>query len=191
MGEAQPALPKEYHNRLKVWYLALWNAHRNLVVERHFRVNRLMSDEYCSYSSDGLSFSALVGPVAQKALIDSAIVLLCQVYSTGSDGPGFASNRDPEVQRIRSEMGERVQSRMRLTKNEFDQFLDRIRKIRNQLVAHYDGCAADYDELSEGVAKMLMPGASLRPEEIDRLEMVVAAMLSYAHAKSQINDTNQ
>ncbi len=176
-------LSKECFNRLFAWLQALEKAHGNLKVDQYLWEHRPLWDTYCTYTQSGLQKNTNVVLTASSALVESAVVLMRQVFSTGGDGPDFASNRHPDIEQIRREMEVYVRAHLGWPDSEYDEFYRLIRDRRNQFLAHYDGQAADYHEPIPEVASMKLVGANLSCEERDRLEKFVSAMLTFVRSK--------
>jgi hypothetical protein len=176
-------LSKECFNRLFVWSQALQKALANLKVDQYLWKNPLEWNTWCIYNHDGKPIRVLVEATASSALVESAVILMRQVFSTGGDGPDFASNRHPDIEQIRREMDAYVRTQLGWPDSEYDEFYRLVRDRRNQLLAHYDGQAADYHEPIPEVASMKIVGANLSCEERDRLEQVISAMLTFVQSR--------
>ena len=179
---------KECYNRLLIWQSALQQARRYLKVSQYLwenlRENQWLWDTYCAYEQDSQPVQVHVGLTSSSALVESAVILVRQIFSTGSKGPGFADNKKhPDINTIRNEMETYVQIHLGWSADEYEQFSKFIRRNCDKFLAHYDGSAAEYEEHPSGVTSMKMIGANLNCEQRDQLEQVVSTMITFLHSK--------
>lgn len=183
---AHACLSKEAANRVMLWEEALENALNYLKAGDHL-VNKpdAMGDRI-EYEIAGLpGIHMMVVPhIARAGLTEAAVVLTRQVFSQGAEGPGIAANLgNPEVDAFRDKMERELPNRLGWTEAEYQATRRLIRNRRNEQLAHYDGSAAEYVEVSPELTTLKMVGANLNPEERQKLESMATAMLQFIFEK--------
>jgi len=177
-------LSKEVYNRIFIWENALREAYSNLKVEDHIMKNMDRVDNRCNFEMAGQPCYTHSSLAACHALTEIAVILVRQVFSTGEKGNGIASNRgNNEVDKIREEMEHYAKKQLSWSDQEYTDFYRLIRDRRNQLLAHYDGVAAEYSEPAPWMSTIKMIGANLCKSERDKLEELVKVMLEFIIAK--------
>lgn len=177
-------LSKKSYNRIFIWENALREAYSNLKVEEYIKKNMGRVDNSCNFEMAGQPCYAHSSLAACRALTEIAVILVRQVFSTGNEGNGIASNRgNDEVDQIREEMEHYAKKQLSWSDQKYTDFYHLIRDRRNQLLAHYDGVAAEYSEPASGISTIKMIGANLNKSERDKLEELVKVMHEFIMAK--------
>ncbi len=171
-------LTEEIRNRLRVWSFALHRSYSYIMTEEYMNKNKDEINNDLNYSVSIDDCYTHVSYAACGALIESAIVLFYQVFTTGSEGPGIAGNRGNSViDQIRELIISSSLSILKWSQEEFDEFMKQIRDMRNQVIAHYDGSKAGYEEVAPNITKMKMVGGYLLTKDKIKLRNLVAAMI--------------
>lgn len=170
-------LSKEAANRMLIWHQSLRSAYSYMMVEKHLADRSDTIDSNCRYELDGMPCYAHAAFVACGALMESALILVCLIFTTGNAGPGISGNKDDiEVDGLKLEMKGHVKTELSWTDDQYDGFVKLLLRNRNKFLAHYDGKSADYRELAQGITSMKAVGVHLNSEERDSLIRFVGAL---------------
>ena len=154
------------------------------MVQKHLRERFESIDNDCKYSIAGRPGYSHVSLTACSALTDSAVVLFCQIFSSGYEGNGTARNRgNAEVDGFRDEMEQYARTKLRWSRENYLRFLAYIEGVRNSFVAHYDGDKADYQEPAPGITSMKSVGSNLMPKDTQKLTKLVGVMYEFINIK--------
>ena len=180
MSDSIQNLSNDCINRVWCWYEALQKAYSYLMVEKHIEINYPKTNIDCKYSINGMEGGANVNATARNALIESAIVLFCQIYSSGNKCNGIAQNRgDPEVDDFRDSLEKFTILKLGWLSVKFSEFKKNIFDTRNQFFAHYDAKKANYKVHLSGVSSRRMVGCKLDKDNIVKLTKVIEIMIEY------------
>ena len=167
-------------NRVWCWYEALQKAYSYLMVEKHIETNNTKINNDCKYSIIGKKGYANVNSTARTALVESAIILFCQIYSKGYKCNGIAQNRgNPEVDNFRNSLENFTIRELDWSSLKFSEFKEYIQNIRNHFFAHYDANKANYEVPMLGINSRISIGCKLNKDKISELTKVIEIMIKY------------
>jgi len=167
-------------NRIWLWYEALTTTYSYLMVEKHIEVNYPKTNIDCKYSMNGMNGGANVNSIARNALIESAIILFCQIYSRGKKCDGIAQNRgNQEVDEFRDSLENFTIRKLDWSIEEYSNFVKYIHDMRNQFFAHYDASKANYKVLQPGINSRRIIGCKLDKDKIIKFAQMIEIMIEY------------
>lgn len=180
MSDCVKDLSNDCRNRIWVWYEALTKAYSYIAVEKYIEVNYPKTNIDCKYSINGMDAGANVNSTARNALVESAIILFCQIYSRGKKCNGIAQNRgNQEVDKIRESLETFTIQKLNWSNIEYSNFKEYICDMRNQFFAHYDASKANYRVLQHGINSRRAVGCNLEKEKIKDFKKIIEIMLEY------------
>lgn len=171
-------LTQEVIHRVMTWQIVLQHAKAYLAVAEHLTATSAVEWLSIEFYS-GSTTKTVVGFTAQNGLHEAAIVNFRQVYTAGRAGPGFASNHESEVKRIRAEMERYVCLHLNVPLAELEKLLRETKEQRDEGIAHYDGGKAEFRRIDESVNRMRLPGGYLLPKDVALLTKVISSMLQF------------
>jgi hypothetical protein len=179
MTDSFNELSKECRNRICIWFESLSNAYSYLMVENHIK-DKLPSNIYCKYSINGMDAGSNVNLTARSALIESTVILFCQIYNQGNKCNGIAQNRgNSEVDGFRKFLEDIIVQKLDWSNDKYSSFLKNICDMRNQLFAHYDASKSEYRVIRQGISSRKMVGCNLNEKTIKDLTSIIEIMLEY------------
>ena len=165
--------------RISVWLELLTKACDYMVVcEKYYQ--KLLSSEndleggiyyigtvktsYCDYYS------------ITKGLSEAAVIALASVIAgSGRGSEDIAS--DKEMEQIKKELLHRASPKMSFSEEEFNEYCEEIKTLRNRIIAHYDAGVAEYKN-SGTIISRRMASATFFPDEITKLKELSITLLS-------------
>lgn len=134
-------------NRIHVWmqllektcsYLIVWEKIWNNISNVPYEFDCL----YCT-SKEQRRFRSEY--IIEQSLLESAVIAFCNVFTAGKAGTGVADNYDNDIISTRRNMLDYASKNLGYPNaNDFDSFINKVKAVRHQLLAHYDGSKADY-----------------------------------------------
>jgi len=115
----------------------------------------------------------------EKGLSEAAVVAISNaIFTTGNGDVHIADNKkDEEIIEIRNELLQRSSKKLCYVDNEeFDKYCEKIKCLRDQIIAHYDAKAADYENMGVVITRK-MASAAFLPDEITKLKNFAFALL--------------
>lgn len=154
--------------------------------------NIIVKNVFSFYYVSDIKISYIESFVIVKGLSEAALIGLCSVlFGSGYKGKGIAG--DKKLQKVRDEIIKRTASKLEYDENAFREYIKNLKKIRDKIVAHYDGSKADYSEEMinqydtngnligkvPAISTMKMPSAHFSTDEI-RMMKKTAIFLNYS-----------
>ncbi len=190
MASKRTVAPKTV-NRVILWQSVLKTAYEAMLADEVIwkilaNLDNIQSDEYNKRYDTGLVKGAIYVPAAAHgALQGEAVVLFGQVFTSGSAGPGIADNNWPEVVTLRTEMEAYVKNILGWDDAKYKSAFDAIMDRRHQLLAHYDGSKAEYDEPAPGVQRMRSPRINFPFDQV-RKDVIALIRVMYEFVQSDL-----
>jgi len=184
-------MSKEVKNRILIWNIVLQRAYEAMVADDRIWemiVANPLADEYnCEYKVGNLRGNVNVLLSAHRALQTEAVILFCQIFTSGNAGPGIAANRhDADVASFRDDMESHVKTALGWGTAKYHSVFQSITTIRHKLTAHYDGKAAEYDEPMPGIVhRMKSPGVNF-PQGQDRTDFISLIGASFEFVRDEL-----
>ena len=165
--------------RISVWIELLTKACDYLVVCEKYYQKLLRSEDvleggidyvgttktsYCDYYS------------ITKGLSEAAVIALTSVIAGSGRGSEDITS-DKEMEQIKKELLHRASEKMSVPKEEFNEYCEEIKTLRNKIIAHYDAGAAEYEN-SGTITRRRMASATFFPDEITKLKELSITLLS-------------
>ena len=188
-------LTKEEKNRVTIWLSVLFKVNEYCAVceEQKDKIpNPITDEDWGYYMIHGNPSSYLAPLVIENGLLEAAIIGLSSIFNRiGYEGVGIAKNDCENVKKVKEELIEQTANKLGyMTFVELEAYLKNLCTIRNQLIAHYDGSAADYseeyldkstnNESSVGqipeIIKMKAPLVKFSSDEITKLKDITIRM---------------
>ena len=180
MSDCFKELSNDCSNRIGIWYESLTKVYSYLMVEKHIKINYPNTNIDCKYSINGMDAGSNVSSTARDALIESAIILFCQIYSQGKKCNGIAKNRgNPEVDGFRKSLENFTIQKLNWSNNEYSNFKKSICDMRNQFFAHYDASRANYRVIQQGLSSRRIVGCKLDKDKLKDFTTIIEIMLEY------------
>ena len=118
--------------------------------------------------------------VIEKGLSEAAVVAISNaMFTTGNGDVHISDNKkDNEIISIRNELLQRTSEKLCYVDNEeFDKYCQKIKCLRDQIIAHYDANAAEYRVISSVISSRKMASATFLPDELTKLKNFAFALL--------------
>ena len=166
--------------RVFIWRDAIDKAHRYLLISQTIKHEFPKADDYMQLDVGDVPMSFHIHLTTRMGLIEAAIIMLRQIFSTGNSCRGIAKNRgNPIIDSIRSSMEDFSVLKLDWTRDEYIDFTILIKNQRDQQIAHFDGSKAGFDDSTEGLIRTKSVGATINLVEEKRLLLIVSSMHEY------------
>ena len=166
-------------NRIFSWENSLQDALKYLHLGEYFIGLENADSTQISYDIGSQKCHINIAHNTKQGLIEAALIAFHQVFASGRDGPGFASNFDQEIRSVRERMKAYVLEQLLWTKEKYDNTLNTLKETRDSLTAHYDGSAANFSQPSPGIKTFAMRGALLNSEEHNDFLLLTRKMAEF------------
>lgn len=183
-------LTNEEKNRICIWLSVLHKVNDYCAVceEQQSKLTKVIENQdWGTYYVGGRSCSYLYPHVIEKGLLEAAIVGLGSIFNSGDGGVGIAKNKSNGLEWIKDELIRRTALKLGYANPTclYD-YIQKFREYRDQIIAHYDGSKAEYEEdffdvhdsdgnivgKEPGIIKMRMPSISFSHEKIIELKEI-------------------
>jgi hypothetical protein len=201
--ETKKQLSLECKNRISLWMLMLEKTCSYLVIWENIWNN---ASNY-SHELDGLYYAGRPHRfksefAIEQGLLEAAVIWFCNIFGNGKSGTGISDNYADDVKNVRKEMMEYTSQKLGYSNVEdFKSFVDKVKEVRHQLIAHYDGSKADYklpdlnlvdqegnivevtaqDSSRPAMQEMKAPCVNLEFEEKKKIKESAICMLEYLY----------
>ena len=173
MGPEQQKVEIEIdlYNRIHNWKISLCNAEKALDLCTYFNKELFSKQENdrCvphNIAQSGLSLS-----------FDMPAIYYMRIFSSGYGVEGeMHSNKQVEIEAIRTEMISYVRTEMSWSEDDWNQFHDSMTNLRNSLIAHFDANAVKFDDDAKGYS---YKNNLMKPNERKRLRKVISLMKEF------------
>lgn len=179
------SLSKEERTRADIWVSVLQKTCNNLAVcakiykEYESIFGKAFEDNFGEYHVGGQPISYHTSSVIEKALVEASLVgLFSVIYGSGREGEGVAANQTENLKKLEDLMIGRAASKLEYSSEQvFREYLRKQLCIRNEVVAHYDGSKASFNDDDPLLVSMKMPSATFPPDEVLQLRDTAISLL--------------
>lgn len=176
MNKDSNSLTPELFNRVSIWEEALGKAYNYLLSIDELKNFSYQEEGYVIYQMGERKTIFHKGITINQALLEAAVVNFISIFSSGYSGNMIAGQKDPEIINLQNKLVEISISQLKWTRNEFDEFLEKVKNPRDKLLAHYDGDAGDYKDITDGLSSRKMVGIHLLDDDTVKLSSIVKVM---------------
>lgn len=192
--ETSIVLSKEEKNRVCIWLTVLFKVNNYCAVceeQESKKPHPHKEEDWGFYFFHGRPCYYSSPNIIIEGLTEAAIIGLSSIFNYGDSGEGIAKNDCISLKLIRKEMLKRTAIKLGHDDiSKIEAYIRNIVALRNQLIAHYDGSAADYSEdyfykydeqgsiieKEPGITKMKVPGTRFSQDEIIELKDITIKM---------------
>lgn len=174
-------LNPELFNRVSIWEEALRNSYHYLLSIQKMTDFNFDKNGYVFYQINDRQGSFHKGLTTNQALLEASVINFTSVFSSGHEGNMIAGQRNPRIIELKEKLIEMSILKLKWSREEFNDFVEKIKLPRNTLLAHYDGNAGDYKEITEGLSSRKMVGVNILEDDMKKFKEVVKTILENAH----------
>jgi len=186
-------LSKEERNRIGIWSFVMSKVNNYCAVCKNQDLSLLGTDferDLGCYYLQGKKNHYSIQISIRWGLLEAAVIGFSSIFKFGDQGEGIAKNNSEKVILIKREMIKRTAIKLGYTQQKLKEYIDKIVKIRDRLIAHYDGSIAEYKEVyldksesqdsllgsSPEIKKYMAPIVTFTNEEIGEFYEIAIAM---------------
>ena len=171
------SLSPDAQRRISAWHNSLHDALNYLHTGDY--IYQLPERYHIYQAFEGYPSKVHVSEIARQGLTESALIAFFQVFKSGREGEGIASNRD--LARVRGKMKAYVLKQLAWTEEQYDTIYHTLEQKRDQLTAHYDGEAAGFQTINPSLIVMAMRGALLSRSERKDFMLLTTKVFEFVH----------